>query len=121
MINAKDARKLSEESDKQMKIFLADIGKKVEEAAQKGDYKLNLSTAFRSWDKFQCGAEPRISTGKPELTEFQNKLSAELRCRGYGFAIVPYKYKDGCSLGYIDAEDYVEPEIKTGYHLVINW
>lgn len=121
MISAVEARKLTNESDKQMKIFLTDIGKKVEEAARTGLCTLNLSVMFHSWDRFQCGAEPRISTGKPELTDFQKRLKELLTELGYSFGIIPYTYKDGCGLGYIDPEDYVEPEIKTGYHLVISW
>ena len=120
MLTANEARKIAKESDTEFKNILAKISEKVEFAAKNGAYALNLSEAFRSWDKFQC-AEPRISTGKPELTDFQKKLQKELMGVGYGFTQRPITYTEGGGLGCIDPEDYVKSEIKTRYDLIISW
>lgn len=120
MLHAAQARKIASESDAELKSILVKVGEKIELAAKGGDYTLNLSEAFRSWDRFQC-SEPNISTGKPVLTDFQKKLSGELSARGYSFTLKTISYTEGGGLGYIDPEDYVEPQVKTRFDIMISW
>lgn len=122
MITAKEARKITKESKIALELVLEQIGEKVEAASNNGEYSLNLSKAFISRDEFQV-VEPSsgFSTVKPKLTEFQRLLEAELHCRGYGFTLKSYTYKEGGGLGALTDDDDTPRKTKLGYHLVINW
>jgi hypothetical protein len=116
MINATEARQIARDSDAEVKTILEKIGEKIEKAARNGEYFLNISTEFASWDRLQ------IKQFKPqqELTDFQKKLKTKLVDLGYSFEMKPYTYKVGGGLGCIDPEDYSD-EVETGYHLTIRW
>jgi hypothetical protein len=114
MIEARQARELTRNSEREMDIRLELIGTEIEKAAKKGESSIILSDVL-NFPEFVLEEIPYI---RPTYNPIQTTIRLKLEKLGYVVSIIE-RENTGCGLGCtIDDED--KPPVST-FHIKISW